>query len=205
MPCTISILLSLDLKPCTGNGISTGSGLRHRLVTDASPVDPGTVKEDSSSSSQERALIAICTPDDLPKDTTTSDTQTMELRDKPTSDVGENSDTGLADRYVTDGREEMATGALEGADARASPLDGEGETAKEREDEGNNGVEMEVKKGEEDSVEVGVKEELDGMETHVKEEEEPRKWSFPPVLEEFNLMDSDVDPSELEETFADDR
>lgn len=30
-------------------------------------------------------------------------------------------------------------------------------------------------------------------------------WKFPPVLEDFDLMESDVDPSELEEIFADER
>ena len=30
-------------------------------------------------------------------------------------------------------------------------------------------------------------------------------WNFPPVLEEFDLMESDADPTQLEEIFADDR
>jgi len=31
------------------------------------------------------------------------------------------------------------------------------------------------------------------------------KYSFPPVLEDFNLMDCDVDPTELEDLFADEK
>lgn len=31
------------------------------------------------------------------------------------------------------------------------------------------------------------------------------KWDFPPVLEEFNLMDLDVDPAAIEELFGDER
>lgn len=31
------------------------------------------------------------------------------------------------------------------------------------------------------------------------------RWSFPPELEEFDLMESETDPSELEQIFADDR
>ena len=30
-------------------------------------------------------------------------------------------------------------------------------------------------------------------------------WSFPPNLDEFNLMDSEVDPAELEAMFTDSR
>ena len=39
------------------------------------------------------------------------------------------------------------------------------------------------------------------------QEEEVRKkrWSFPPVLDDFNLMESDVDPADLEAIFTDDR
>lgn len=33
----------------------------------------------------------------------------------------------------------------------------------------------------------------------------PVSWSFPPLLEEFDLITSDVDPCQLEEIFADDR
>ncbi len=33
----------------------------------------------------------------------------------------------------------------------------------------------------------------------------PARWVFPPVLEDFDLMESDMDPSQLEEIFADDR
>ena len=33
----------------------------------------------------------------------------------------------------------------------------------------------------------------------------PLQWTFPPVLEDFDLMESDVDPSQLEEIFSDDR
>ena len=32
-----------------------------------------------------------------------------------------------------------------------------------------------------------------------------QKWNFPPVLEEFNLMDLDADPSAIEELLADRR
>ena len=31
------------------------------------------------------------------------------------------------------------------------------------------------------------------------------RWSFPPELEEFDLMESDADPSELEQMFTDER
>lgn len=34
---------------------------------------------------------------------------------------------------------------------------------------------------------------------------ETKRWSFPPVLDDFNLMESDVDPTELERIFADER
>ena len=34
---------------------------------------------------------------------------------------------------------------------------------------------------------------------------EKSRWSFPPELEEFDLMESDADPTELEQMFADDR
>ncbi|CAI8006001.1 Multiple PDZ domain protein [Geodia barretti] len=32
-----------------------------------------------------------------------------------------------------------------------------------------------------------------------------KRWSFPPLLEDFDLMNSDMDPAELEQLFADDR
>ena len=35
--------------------------------------------------------------------------------------------------------------------------------------------------------------------------EDKKRWSFPPVLDDFNLMESDIDPSELEAIFADER
>ena len=35
--------------------------------------------------------------------------------------------------------------------------------------------------------------------------EEEGQYSFPPVLEDFNLMDCDIDPTVLEEVFADDK
>ena len=43
----------------------------------------------------------------------------------------------------------------------------------------------------------------------VKEEEvgekEKKRWSFPPEFEDFDLVESDVDPAELEQIFADNR
>ena len=39
----------------------------------------------------------------------------------------------------------------------------------------------------------------------VEEKEDSRRWSFPPVLDEFDLMVTDKDPSELEDIFSDDR
>ena len=36
-------------------------------------------------------------------------------------------------------------------------------------------------------------------------EDGKKRWSFPPVLDDFNLMESEVDPAELEAIFADDR
>lgn len=33
----------------------------------------------------------------------------------------------------------------------------------------------------------------------------PPQWTFPPVLEDFDLMESDIDPSQLEDVFSDDR
>lgn len=50
--------------------------------------------------------------------------------------------------------------------------------------------------------------EPNGVEPEVGEGEngvETKRWSFPPVLDDFNLMESDVDPSDLEAIFADDR
>ena len=48
-----------------------------------------------------------------------------------------------------------------------------------------------------------------GLENEVEEAKGENKaegrWSFPPVLEEFNLMDSETDPAELEVIFADER
>ena len=38
----------------------------------------------------------------------------------------------------------------------------------------------------------------------VEEDDQPN-WQFPPVLDEFNLIDVDVDPATLEEIFADKR
>lgn len=31
------------------------------------------------------------------------------------------------------------------------------------------------------------------------------RWSFPPQLEDFDLMETDADPAELEQIFADER
>ena len=36
-------------------------------------------------------------------------------------------------------------------------------------------------------------------------EEETHQWSFPPQLEEFNLMDLDIDPGMIEDIFTDKR
>lgn len=38
-----------------------------------------------------------------------------------------------------------------------------------------------------------------------EETESMPAWSFPPVLEDFDLIESDIDPSELEAIFADKR
>lgn len=38
-----------------------------------------------------------------------------------------------------------------------------------------------------------------------EEEDDQPNWQFPPVLDEFNLIDVDVDPSTLEAIFADKR
>ena len=53
---------------------------------------------------------------------------------------------------------------------------------------------------------------MDSLHTHqvtaeqsTVEGDEVQQWSFPPKLEEFNLMDSDADPSELEAIFSDER
>ena len=221
------------LKPHTGNGFSAaapGSDLRHRLATDATQDGPGDIKEDSSSLSQERAFIAICTPEDKGTTVDPEDTQMTGLCDKSMSDgdgVGGEGTSGLEDNYAspvgghtthegeeigvsthegeeigvsthegeeigvsTHEGEEIgvaASGALEGADVGALPLGGKGEATMEK-----------FGDGEEDGVDEGLKEEEE-------KGEEPRQWSFPPVLEEFNLMDSDVDPGELEDTFSDDR
>ena len=39
----------------------------------------------------------------------------------------------------------------------------------------------------------------------VSDEGECRRWSFPPVLDQFDLMETDTDPSELEDIFNDER
>ncbi|XP_065905832.1 inaD-like protein isoform X2 [Dysidea avara] len=41
--------------------------------------------------------------------------------------------------------------------------------------------------------------------TDINEQEIDDKYSFPPVLEDFNLMDCDVDPTELEDLFVDEK
>lgn len=48
---------------------------------------------------------------------------------------------------------------------------------------------------------------IDHMTVETAEEEGAgsKRWSFPPVLDDFNLMESDVDPTDLEAIFADDR
>ena len=45
------------------------------------------------------------------------------------------------------------------------------------------------------------------LENGMENESEPDsiKWNFPPVLEDFDLMESDVDPSQLEDYFNDPR
>lgn len=43
------------------------------------------------------------------------------------------------------------------------------------------------------------------QEEEVEQCEVPQRWSFPPVLEDFDLMSTDVDPSQLEDIFADSR
>ena len=45
---------------------------------------------------------------------------------------------------------------------------------------------------------------VDVVEEVVEEDDQPN-WQFPPVLDEFNLIDVDVDPAILEEIFADKR
>ncbi len=60
-------------------------------------------------------------------------------------------------------------------------------------------------------VENGVSSRLELERNVVEEEEEPSVvrsspvWNFPPTLEDFDLMESDIDPSQLEDMFADDR
>ena len=34
---------------------------------------------------------------------------------------------------------------------------------------------------------------------------EKARWSFPPVLEDFDLMETEADPADLEQIFADER
>lgn len=48
---------------------------------------------------------------------------------------------------------------------------------------------------------------IDHMTVETAEEEGvgSKRWSFPPVLDDFNLMESDVDPTDLEAIFSDDR
>ena len=45
---------------------------------------------------------------------------------------------------------------------------------------------------------------VDVVAEEVEEDDQPN-WQFPPVLDEFNLIDVDVDPAILEEIFADRR
>ena len=47
--------------------------------------------------------------------------------------------------------------------------------------------------------------EVDGGEVAMVNGDAKKRWSFPPELEDFDLMSSDVDPAELEQMFADDR
>ena len=44
-----------------------------------------------------------------------------------------------------------------------------------------------------------------GISTDAVDGEAPPTWRFPPILDEFNLMESDADPSILEEMFQDSR
>lgn len=52
----------------------------------------------------------------------------------------------------------------------------------------------------------GVMTEPDDCQERQEEETDTApRWNFPPVLEDFDLMSSDVDPSQLEEIFEDKR
>ena len=44
-----------------------------------------------------------------------------------------------------------------------------------------------------------------GIEDEVNADDSNEQYNFPPVLEDFNLMDCDVDPTVLEDLFADDK
>ena len=76
-------------------------------------------------------------------------------------------------------------------------------------------VEHETKKQVEEphSIQNGVVEIVDankGQEEEREEEledgqDEKKRWSFPPLLEEFDLMTTDKDPVELEDIFSDER
>ena len=39
----------------------------------------------------------------------------------------------------------------------------------------------------------------------VDDDEVCKRWSFPPVLDQFDLMDTETDPTELEAIFTDER
>ena len=172
--------------------VTEGSSLRHRLVVTNAPPPSGT-EDSTSSSQQERTFIEICTPDDPAK---VSQVCAEKPVDMPTLDNEGGMSTceggvptyegdGDADRHATLDERGVATGEV---------LEEGQVLAGEEKEEVKWGVEV-------DSVEV---ESVKGdVKSSVQEEE--KHWSFPPVLEEFNLMDSDVDPCDLDEIFADSR
>ncbi|KAL5487294.1 hypothetical protein EMCRGX_G019877 [Ephydatia muelleri] len=194
------------LKPHTDeDGIVTeGSSLRHRLVTNAASSAPDAGKEDSTSSSQERAFIEICTPDDPAKEPPVcTDKHTEESTHTPPCD----NEGGVA-TPTNEGGVAKFDGERDSLADRDATLDEGGDSTVEALEEGPvlalaGEEERALKEDMKGGVEVERVE--DDVQEEKEEEEEEKHWSFPPVLEEFNLMDSDVDPCDLEDIFADNR
>ena len=77
--------------------------------------------------------------------------------------------------------------------------------ASDQRDEGEEGERVESIGPRDGAEEEMEGEGLEGMDEEGEGVEEYHRWSFPPQLDEFDLMETDVDPGELELIFEDER
>ena len=119
--------------------------------------------------------------------------------------------------HQTDTQKEESTGQLESSLEATTPANDDNQAEEHQEE-----LAPVINGYREDVLEEAVEEKNEGADTESHAQQEVatvngeavnegetsgqrNRWSFPPMLEDFDLMESEVDPADLEQIFADNR